>query len=280
MSEITSSAPAAKSPAQSRRQKVLIGQVAVFVLWMATWQILSYFEVIDPFISASPSSVVVRLVDWLINGTALGSFWYQVLVTLWEAAVGFVLGVVGGVFFGILLGQIDYLADVFNPYIKFFNAVPRIVLGSIFVMWLGLGLPAKALLAAVLVFFVVFFNAFQGARSVDPNLVNNIRILGGSRLDVVRNVVLPSALTWIIASLHVALGLAIVGAIVGEILGAQHGLGLLIKFSQNNFDSPGVYGCMFVIGAIVLSVEAIMARVEKRLLAWQKPKSSNAAQDA
>jgi len=279
MSEVNA-ATAAQSPALSWRQKVLFGQVAVFVIWMAVWQILAGLELIDPFISASPWSVVVRLADWFVNGTALGSFWYQVLVTLGEAAGGFVLGVIAGVFLGILLGQIDYLADVLNPYIKFFNAVPRIVLGSIFVMWLGLGLPAKAFLAAVLVFFVVFFNAFQGARSVDPNLVANIRILGGSRMDVVRNVVLPSALTWIIASLHVALGLAIVGAIVGEILGAQHGLGLLIKFSQNNFDSPGVYGCMFVIGAIVLSVEAVMARVEKRLLKWQKPKSSTSAQDA
>ena len=276
MSDVKSAAAATRT----WRKKVLVGQVSVFVIWMVAWQVLSWLEVIDPCISASPISVVVRLVDWFVNGTALGSFWYQVLVTLFEAAAGFVIGVVGGVFLGVLLGQIDYLAAVFNPYIQFFNAVPRIVLGSIFVMWLGLGLPAKAFLAAVLVFFVVFFNAFQGARSVDPNLVNNIRILGGSRMDVVRYVVLPSALSWIIASLHVALGLAIVGAIVGEILGAQHGLGLLIKFSQNNFDSPGVYACMFVIGAIVLTVEAIMARSEKRLLAWQKPRSSNAMQDA
>ena len=139
------------------------------------------------------------------------------------------------------MGEIPFLADVFAPFIKAVNALPRIVLGSIFIMWLGLGLPSKVMLAAVLVFFVVFFNAFQGVRSVDRNFVANARILGASRLQVVAHVVLPSAMTWIIASLHVALGLAIIGAIVGEFLGAQHGLGLVIATAQNTFDANGVF---------------------------------------
>ena len=188
--------------------------------------------------------------------------------------LGFVFGVGSGIVFGVLLGEIRYLADVFGPYIKIVNALPRIVLGSIFTIWLGLGLSSKVLLAAVLVFFVVFFNAFQGVRSVDRNLVANARILGASRWQVVQHVVFPSALTWIIASLHVALGFSIIGAIVGEFLGSQRGLGLVIATAQNTFDANGVFGAMLVIGVLALSAEAVMTMIEKRLLAWQPASTS------
>jgi NitT/TauT family transport system permease protein len=195
--------------------------------------------------------------------------WLVFWTTLYEALLGVVAGLYSGYFLGVLLGEVPYLAEVIGPYIKIVNALPRIVLGSIFVMWLGLGLPSKVMLAAVLVFFVVFFNAFQGVRSVDRNLVSNARILGASRLQVVWHVVFPSAMTWIIASLHVALGFAIIGAIVGEFLGSQRGLGLVIATAQNTFDANGVFGAMIVIGGLALSAEAAMSMLERRLLAWQ-----------
>ena len=251
------------------KQLVLAGQVAAFVLVVGSWELLSDLKVIDPFFFGSPLGIVLRLADWSVHGTAYGSLWLQIWVTLEEALLGFLVGVGSGVIFGVLLGEIPFLADVVGPYIKVVNALPRIVLGSIFTIWLGLGLSSKVLLAAVLVFFVVFFNAFQGVRSVDRNLVANARILGASRLQVVGHVVIPSALTWIIASLHVALGFSIIGAIVGEFLGSQRGLGLVIATAQNTFDANGVFGAMLVIGALALSAEALMAMIEKRLLAWQ-----------
>ena len=259
----------ARRRAQRRRQLVLIGQVAVFVAVVGSWELLSDMHVIDPFFFGSPLGIVLRLADWAVHGTAYGSLWLQIWVTLEEALLGFLVGVLSGVIIGVLLGEIPYLADVFGPYIKVVNALPRIVLGSIFTIWLGLGLGSKVMLAAVLVFFVVFFNAFQGVRSVDRNLVANARILGASRLQVVQHVVFPSALTWIIASLHVALGFSIIGAIVGEFLGSQRGLGLVIATAQNTFDANGVFGAMLVIGVLALSAEALMTRIEKRLLAWQ-----------
>lgn len=203
--------------------------------------------------------------------TAYGSIWLQIWVTIEESLLGFIAGVTSGILFGVLLGEIPYLADVVGPFIKIVNALPRIVLGSVLVMWLGLGMPSKVVLAAVLVFFVVFFNAFQGVRSVDRNLIANVRILGGSRFDVIANVVFPSAMTWIIASLHVALGFSIIGAIVGEFLGAQQGLGLVIATAQNTFDANGVFGAMLIIGVVALSAEVLMAMLEKRLLSWQPP---------
>jgi NitT/TauT family transport system permease protein len=259
----------ARRRAQRRRQLVLIGQLAAFVAVVGSWQLLSDMKIIDPFFFGSPLGIVLRLADWAVHGTAYGSLWLQIWVTLEESLLGFFFGVLSGVIFGVLLGEIPYLADVFGPYIKVVNALPRIVLGSIFTIWLGLGLGSKVMLAAVLVFFVVFFNAFQGVRSVDRNLVANARILGASRLQVVQHVVFPSALTWIIASLHVALGFSIIGAIVGEFLGSQRGLGLVIATAQNTFDANGVFGAMLVIGVLALSAEAVMTRIEKRLLAWQ-----------
>jgi NitT/TauT family transport system permease protein len=267
-------AAAARQRLRRRKILVLIAQVAVLVVGLGSWELGTRVGSIDPFFFGSPVGIVVRLADWFVNGTAYGSFWEQVWVTLEEALLGFAFGVVSGILMGVLLGEVPFFADVLGPYIKVINALPRIVLGSIFIMWLGLGLPSKVLLAAVLVFFVVFFNAFQGVRSVDRNLVANARILGASRLQVVRHVVFPSAMTWIIASLHVALGFSIIGAIVGEFLGAQNGLGLVIATAQNTFDANGVFGAMLVIGLLALGAEALMSVLENRLLAW-RPKASS-----
>jgi NitT/TauT family transport system permease protein len=196
-------------------------------------------------------------------------------VTLKEAVYGFLLGSVAGVILGVALGQSPFLADVIGPYIKIVNAIPRIVLGSIFIVAFGVGATPKVLLSAVLVFFVVFFNAFQGVREVDRNVVDNAKVLGGSPLQIVRHVTVPSALTWITASLHSAFGFAIVGALVGEVLGAQRGLGLIIKTSQNRFDPDGVFACMLVIAVVTLGAEYLIGLLETRLLSWRPPATTD-----
>jgi NitT/TauT family transport system permease protein len=220
---------------------------------------------------------VTQLKEWVRNGTAYGSIWLQIWTTFKEAVLGFVAGVLAGVIVGVLLGQVRFLAEVASPYIKIANAIPRIVLGSLFTVALGLGIASKVSLASVLVFFVVFFNAFQGVREVDRNLLANARVLGASRLAVTRHVVLPSALTWIIASLHVAFGMAIIGAIVGEFLGAQKGLGLVIATAQNNFNPDGVFAAMFIIAVLALTAEGLIALLERRLLSWRPPSQAEAA---
>ena len=262
-----------------RRLGVYAARAAVFVVVFGGWQLLSTWKIIDPFFFGQPSGITSKLWDWAQHGTAFGSLWSQIWITMEEALLGFVFGVAGGVLFGVLLGQVRFLSDVLSPYIKAVNALPRIVLGSIFLIFLGLGTTSKVVLAAVLVFFVVFFNAFQGVREVDVNLIANVRILGASRLAVVRNVVLPSALTWIIASLHVAFGFAIIGAIVGEFLGAQHGLGLIISNAQNNFDADGVFAAMLIIGVLALTAEWLIGLLERRLLAW-RPQAQTEARAA
>ncbi len=266
----------ARARQRARRRKLLIwaARVGTLLVVLGGWQLFTTWKIVDPFFFGQPSGIAHQLADWAKHGTEYGSLWLQVWITMKEALLGFAFGVAGGVIFGVLLGQIRFLADVLGPYIKAMNALPRIVLGSIFVVWLGLGTTSKVMLAAVLVFFVVFFNAFQGVREVDHNFVANVRVLGASRLAIVRHVVLPSALTWIIASLHVAFGFAIIGAIVGEFLGAQKGLGLVIATAQNNFNPDGVFAAMLIIAILALTAEALISRLERRLLAWRPPAPS------
>jgi NitT/TauT family transport system permease protein len=265
-------AAGARGAVRRRRMLVWAARATTLVIVIGGWQLLTSVKIIDPFFWGQPSGIVKQLNDWVHNGTAYGSIWLQIWITFKEAVLGFVLGVAAGVVAGVLLGMFRFLADVASPYIKIANAIPRIVLGSLFTVALGLGAPSKVALAAVLVFFVVFFNAFQGVREVDRNLLANARVLGASRLAIIRHVVVPSALTWIIASLHVAFGMAIIGAIVGEFLGAQKGLGLVIATSQNNFNPNGVFAAMLIIAVLALTAEGLIGLLERRLLSW-RPRS-------
>jgi NitT/TauT family transport system permease protein len=265
--------------ARRRRLQILTAQLVLAVLLIGSWQLLTTWKVVDPFFFGQPSGIVRQLKDYFTQGsqaTEFGSYWSQIATTLKEAVLGFFLGTAAGIVFGVSLGQSTFLARVIGPYIKIFNAIPRIVLGSIFLVAFGLGQFPKVLLAAVLVFFVVFFNAFQGVREVDRNILNNARVLGASPLRIVRDVTVPSALTWIIASLHTAFGFAIIGALVGEVLGAQSGLGLVITTAQNQFNPDGVFATMIVIAVITLIAEFLLTRLERRLLAWRPPSPSEA----
>jgi NitT/TauT family transport system permease protein len=263
----------ARARRKLRRHRGLVwaARAATFVVLIGSWQLLTNAKIVDPFFWGQPTGIVQQLNDWVQHGTAYGSIWLQIWTTMKEALLGFLYGVVAGVLAGVVLGQVRFLAEVLGPYIKVMNAIPRIVLGSLFTVALGLGTTSKVLLAAVLVFFVVFFNAFQGVREVDRNLLANARVLGASRLQITRHVVLPSALTWIIASLHVAFGLSIIGAIVGEFLGAQKGLGLVIANAQGNFNPNGVFGAMLIIAVLALTAEGLIGLLERRLLSWRPP---------
>ncbi|WP_406460043.1 ABC transporter permease [Streptomyces sp. NBC_01622] len=272
-----SAAAAARSAVRRRTALVWAGRIGLAVFVLGGWQAFTAWGIVDPFFFGQPSGIAKRLVDLFRHGTEFGSFYSNIWTTIQEALVGFALGAVTGVVFGVALGQSRFLADVLGPYIKMVNAIPRIVLGSIFIVAFGIGVLPKILLAAVLVFFIVFFNAFQGVREVDRNILANTRVLGASQLQIIRHVTVPSALTWIIASLHSAFGFAIVGALVGEVLGAQSGLGLVIKTAQNNFDPNGVFATMLVISVIVLGAEWLIGKLEHRLLSWRPPAPTEAA---
>src|SRR5207247_3687303 len=220
---------ARRSRAARRRLLMVYGLRLLFaVVWIGSWELSTRLNWVDPFFVGQPSGVVARRWAWMTEGTALGPLWLQAAVTMEEAVVGFVIGSLLGIVFGILLGRIELLAETLSPFIKAANAIPRVVLGSLFAIMFGLSLWGKAATAVILVFFVVFFNAFQGVREVDRNLVANARILGANQHRLTTEIILPSALTWIIASLHISFGLSLVGAVVGELFGATQGVGELI----------------------------------------------------
>jgi NitT/TauT family transport system permease protein len=255
------------------RRRILINvcRIALVVIALGSWEIGVNTKHIDKFFWGQPSGVWRQLKTWVTDGTAQGSLAEQVMVTLQEAVYGFLIGVALGVVLGIALGRNRFLSDLFSPFIKIANSIPRIVLGALFSIAFGFGITSKVVLAVVLVFFGVFFNAFQGTREVDRNLLSNARILGASRWQTTRHVVLPSAFTWILASLHISFGFALIGAVVGELLGADKGMGLLIRNAQNTFNPNGVLAGMVVIAVIALVAEGLITALEKRLLRWRPP---------
>ncbi|MCW2493166.1 MAG: transporter permease [Frankiales bacterium] len=257
-----------------RRGGIYLARLTLMAVLIGGWQVGVNTKWIDSFFWGSPDGAYSQLKTWILNGTSQGSLASQILVTLQEALYGFLIGVVLGVVFGIALGRNQFLSDLFAPFIKVANSIPRIVLGSFFTLAFGYGIKSKVILAVVLVFFGVFFNAFQGTREVDRNLLSNARILGASRWQTTRQVVLPSAFTWIMASLHISFGFALIGALVGELLGADQGLGLLIKNSQNNTDINGVLAGMVLVALIALVAETLITLLENRVLRWRPPQQS------
>lgn len=253
-----------------RRRQLIVGlRIAVLVAVLGGWEIAARLKWIDPFFFSMPSLIAAQIQDWFVNGTSQGPLLLQVWVTLEETIAGFLIGSVGGIFCGIVLGRNKLLADVFGLYIQIANSIPRVVLGSVFVIALGLGMASKIALAVVMVFFVVFGNAFQGVREADRYLIANAQILGASRRQITTSVVIPSALSWILASLHVSFGFALVGAVVGEFLGSKQGIGLLISTAQGAFNASGVFAAMIVLAVVALAADFLLTRLEKRLLKWR-----------
>ncbi|HEV1991352.1 MAG TPA: ABC transporter permease [Candidatus Dormibacteraeota bacterium] len=269
------SAIARKRP-WSRRRSVIVGmQVAILVIVLVVWELgarTRYDEehfLIDPFLWSRPLRIWTRILEWMGDGTILRN----VFTTLYEAAVGFVLGVAAGVVAGFLLGRSDFWARVLTPYIQVINALPRLVFTPIFFIVFGLGPNSKIALSFSLVFFIVFFNAYQGVREVDRNVFNNALMLGAEGRQMTRHVLLPSAMSWILISLHTSVGFAMVGAIVGEYLGSSTGLGHIINQAEGNLDTTGVFAGLIVLSAVVVVVELLVTQVERRLVKWKPPQA-------
>ncbi|MEJ2623875.1 MAG: ABC transporter permease [Pseudolabrys sp.] len=252
------------------RIKLLALQILVAVVFVVLWYVLTTYPifghvVLPPFFFSNPVDVAKQIVEWFVSGI----IWKHLWVTLEESMLAFVIGSIGGVLVGFWFARQPRTAAVFDPYVKMANALPRVVLAPIFTLWLGLGIWSKVALGVTLVFFIVFFNVYQGVKEVSPTVLANARMLGMNERQLMRHVYWPSALSWMFSSLHTSVGFAVVGAVVGEYLGSAAGLGYLIQQAEGVFDVAGVFAGMFVLAAFVIVIDVIVTLVEKRLLVWR-----------
>jgi NitT/TauT family transport system permease protein len=260
---------AAARAARTRKNTVIFWRWLILVVFLGGWELASSTKLIDEFFYSSPRAIAARLVEWTTEGVDGVSLWYHLWVTMEESLLGFFTGSVGGILIGVALGRNRMAADVFSVYIKVINSIPRVVLAPIFIMIFGLGLASKVALSFVMVFFVVFSNAFQGVREADRSLIANAQILGASQWQLTRSVIVPSAMSWIFASLHVSFGFAIIGAIVGEFVGSRYGIGLLINIAKGSFDAAGMYAAIIVVMVVALAASYLMTAIENRVAKWR-----------
>src|SRR5712672_4421612 len=252
------------------RLRLLGLQLLVAVVTLGLWQFFATVPVfgvtvLPPFFFSNPVEVGVRVYALFAGGTV----WKHLWVTLEESILAFVLGSAMGVLVGFWFARKPLVAAVFDPYVKTINALPRIVLGPIFTLWFGLGIWSKVALGITLVFFIVFFNVYQGVREVSPAVLANARMLGMNERQLLRHVYWPSALSWMFSSLRTSVGFAVVGAVVGEYLGSAAGLGYLILQAEGTLDVAGVFAGIVVLAAFVIVIDWQVTLVERRLLVWQ-----------
>jgi NitT/TauT family transport system permease protein len=247
------------------RVAVAVWRVGLAVVLLGAWQSAAAAGAIDSFFFSRPSDIAGRIGTWVSSGT----LWRHLVVTLEEAILGLLMGGAVGVTAGFALARSPFAARVLEPYIMMLNAVPRVVLAPLFLLWFGLGIWSKVALAVTLVFFVMFFSTYQGVREANRVIIDNVRMLGATERQLVQHVLIPSALSWIFSSLQVSLGFAIVGAVVGEYLGATRGLGYVIAQAEGTFDTTGVFAGMFVLSMVVVSASAGVSRLERWLLRWK-----------
>ena len=252
------------------RLKLTLLQILVAVVSLGIWHMFTTYPVfgkmlLPPFFFSNPLDVAQQIVKWF----ATGVIWKHLYVTLMEAMLAFAIGSVGGVLVGFWFARQPRTAAVFDPYVKMANALPRVVLAPIFTLWFGLGIWSKVALGITLVFFIVFFNVYQGVKEVSPVVLANARMLGASQRQLLRQVYLPSATSWVFSSLHTSVGLAFVGAVVGEYLGSSQGVGYLILQAEGSFDINTVMAGILVLTAFALVLDEAVGRIEKHLMKWQ-----------
>src|SRR5215468_3579367 len=261
--------PSSENHLLMSRAKLLLLQVIVALGVVALWHVLSTDEylsvaVLPPFFFSTPGDVAARVARLFAGG----AIWRHLWVTLAESMLAFTIGATAGVLIGFWFARKPAIAAVFDPYVKMINALPRVVLAPIFTLWFGLGIWSKVALGVTLVFFIVFFNVYQGVKEVTPAVLANARMLGASRNQLLRYIYLPSATSWVFSSLHTSVGMAFVGAVVGEYLGSARGVGYLILQAEGVFDINTVLAGILVLTMFALLLDFAVTKIEGRLLVW------------
>jgi len=245
--------------------KLRFYQLLLLIIVFVVWHVLTATEVLPRFFFGRPLVVLEKAWDWFASGKIYG----HLAITLLETALAFIVGTLLGLIVGLWLALSPTASALLDPYIKAANSMPRVILAPIFAVWFGLGIWSKVALGVTLVFFIVFFNVYQGVKEVSPVVLANARMLGASSRDLLRTVYLPSATSWVFSSLHTSVGMAFVGAVVGEYLGSAAGVGYLILQAEAVFDINTVFAGILVLTAFALALDGLVSIAEKRLLVWR-----------
>src|SRR5438046_9528811 len=239
-------------------------QLIAFGLLLVVWEAAGRAGMLNPLFMPMPSTVGAALVDLFSDGR----IWPHLEATFTAALGGLALGIAVGVLLGVVAALVPLVAELLEPVMTLLNAIPRVILAPLFVIWLGIGLASKVALSFILVAVLIFFTVFSGIRQVDRRLVERITTLGGDRWALVRHVYLPSVAAWILSNLKVAVGFAFTGACVGEFVAATRGLGYLLSFAQSTYNSALMFAIIFLILLVVLLIFAAAGQLEKYLLRW------------
>ena len=242
-----------------------VRQVVALLILLALWEAAGRAGMLNPLYLPSPSQIGAALVDLFSDGR----IWPHLEATFTAALGGLVLGIAVGVVLGVAAALVRLVAELLEPVMTLLNAVPRVILAPLFVIWLGIGLASKIALSFILVAVLIFFTVFTGIRQVDRRMVERVITLGGGRWALVRHVYLPSVTAWILSNLKIAVGFAFTGALVGEFVAATHGLGYLLSFAQSTYNAALMFALIFLILVVVLLIFGIAGRLEKYLLRWQ-----------
>jgi NitT/TauT family transport system permease protein len=240
-------------------------QAGLCFVGLAIWELASRHHRIYHFFFSSPTQIVWRIIQWSLGG----EIYRHALLTFTETLLGFFFGVVGGLGLALICYYLPWFHRVIRPLAEVTNGMPRAVFGPIFILWFGLGISSKVVLAASLVLFIVFFATLTGLEEVDANLIHKVRLMGATRLDLLVHVLLPSALSWVFASLRSSVGFALAGAVIGEYIGASRGIGYQIALAEGNLDATGVFAGLAVLSLMVLGMNAGLKRIEQLLTPWQ-----------
>jgi NitT/TauT family transport system permease protein len=246
-------------------EKVWVRRLLALVFITALWEVLARVGVINPFYAPPPSEIFRVVFSLFAEGTILG----HLEATFTAALAGLVIGLALGIFFGFAAALIPLLADVLEPIMMLLNAIPRVILAPLFVIWLGIELPSKVALAVVLVAVLIFFAVYSGIKDVNQIFVDRVRTLGGGRMILLKEVYVPSVTAWVLGSLKVAVGFAFTGAVVGEFVAATRGLGYLLQFAQSTYNAALTMGLIFLIMAFVLILFVGAEAIEHWLLRWR-----------
>jgi NitT/TauT family transport system permease protein len=245
--------------------RVWLRQLAALILFLALWELAGRAGLLNPLYVPRPSAVAAVFVE-LFGG---GTIWPHVAATFSAAMAGLLLGLVVGIVLGIVAALVPFVAEIVEPFMILLNAVPRVVLAPLFVIWFGIDLGSKIALAFILVAVLIFFTVYTGIRHVDRRLVERVVTLGGGRGALLREVYLPSLVAWILGQLKVAVGFAFTGAVVGEFVAASRGLGYLLSFAQSTYNAALMLALVLLIVGFVLLIFALAGRLERRLLRWR-----------